>query len=264
MRSTTLTALTLIVSATISPAGNTQEKAEIDAVARVFAAEDVAGTIVVVSADGSTRYVHNDARSNTRFSPASTFKMPNTLIALDAGVVASANSTFKWDGKERGLAAWNRDQTLRSAFQVSCVWCYQEIARTVGNDRYAGALAAIDYGNQRLGDHVDQFWLNGDLQISANEQIAFLRKIFDQSLPFQRKHLDTLKAIMLIEQTADYALFAKTGWTGAELYVGWYVGYVEKSDKTWLFAMNMRMDSAEQAALRKDLTMRSLRALGVL
>jgi len=256
--------LVFIALVTDSQSANAQDSAGIDAIAKVFAAEDVTGTIVVASADIDLVYVYNDARSATRFSPASTFKIPNTLIALDATVVTSAESKFTWDGTARGVPAWNKDQTLRSALQVSCVWCYQEIARAVGSERYADALAAMDYGNRQLGRHVDQFWLNGDLQISAVEQIAFLRKLLDYSLPFQRQHVDILKAIMLVEQSADYTLYAKSGWTGAELHVGWYVGFVEKGEDTWLFAMNMRMYKAEQAALRKDLTIRSLRALGII
>lgn len=254
----------LAVSAAFGDIDGQQEGLQSDAVADLFRAEGMIGTLVVASADGKPVYVHNRERARERFSPASTFKIPNTLIALDAAVVTSKDTPFVWDGTVRGVRAWNRDQTLESAFKVSCVWCYQEIARSVGNDRYLSALSGLNYGNQQIGDQVDQFWLNGDLQISANEQIDFLRALHRNSVPYRREHVDILKAIMLAEESADYAIHAKTGWTGPELAVGWYVGYVEKSDETWLFAMNMRMERVEQASLRRDLTVRSLRALGVL
>ena len=240
-----------------------QTEPRIDAVADVFATEDLVGTIVVESADGKTRHVHNQERANTRFSPASTFKIPNTLIALDAAIVTSASSQFTWDGTTRWVAAWNSNQTLESAFKVSCVWCYQEMARQIGRNTYISELAQIDYGNGIVGDHADQFWLNGDLQISASEQIEFLRKLYNYSIPYRREHVDIVKAIMLTEQSTDYDIYAKTGWAGPEPHVGWYVGYVEKNNETWLFAMNMRMDRADQASLRKELTIRSLQALGI-
>ena len=254
----------LVVSVAYGGIDNQQTSSEIDTVAKLFQAEGIDGTLVVASSDGEIFHVHNDDRSRERFSPASTFKILNTLIALDTGVVTSKDSLFKWDGVDRGLPAWNKNQTLQSAFKVSCVWCYQEIARNVGSNRYSSALTVNDYGNQYVGDNVDQFWLNGDLQISAKEQIAFLRKLHDYSIPFRREHVDIVKEIMLDEQSADYIIHAKTGWTGAGLQVGWYVGYVEKGDQKWLFAMNMRMNRAEQAPLRKELTIRSLRALGLL
>ncbi len=122
-----------------------------------------------------------------------------------------------------------------------------------------------NYGNQRIGDQVDQFWLNGELQVSALEQINFLSRLVSDSVPFRREHIDILKTIMRDDQSpSDYTIYAKSGWTGSELAVGWYIGYVEKNDHTWLFAMNMRMDSASEAFLRKSLTIHSLRALGII
>ena len=41
---------------------------------------------------------------------------------------------------------------------------------------------------------------------------AFLKKLYQDELPFAQIHLDTLKAIMVDEQTATYTLRAKTGW----------------------------------------------------
>ena len=130
--------------------------------------------------------MHNEKRAKQQLSPASTFKILNTLIALDVGVVTSKDSVFQWDGTKRGLDAWNKDQTLQSAFKVSCVWCYQEIARNVGESRYRSALMDANYGNQRIGDQVDQFWLNGELQVSALEQINFLSRLVSDSGPFRR------------------------------------------------------------------------------
>ena len=236
----------------------------VDVVADVFTAENIVGTLVVATVDGTPVHVFNEDRSSIQFSPASTFKIPNTLISLDAGVVSSKTTPFTWDGAEKGRAAWNKDQTLESAFRVSCVWCYQEMARDVGSERYVTDLNSMAYGNQNIGERVDMFWLNGDLLISAKDQIDFLSAMVNYDVPYSREHVDLIKDIMLVEQTADYAIHAKAGWTGPGLYTGWYVGYVEKNDAVWLFAMNMHMDRAEQSGLRKELTVRSLRALGII
>ena len=230
----------------------------------VFDSRGIEATLVVESLDGATRYVHNPERAEVRYSPASTFKIPNTLIGLDHGVVSSGDSPFNWDGIDRGLPQWNRDQTLASAFRVSCVWCYQEIARAVGRDAYVVALNALDYGNAEIGDEVDQYWLNGDLTVSANEQIRFMRDLIRYGVPYERSQVDLVKAIMLVDKTDAYALHGKTGWTGADLAVGWYVGYVDTDDETWLFAMNMFLDNVKQAPLRQTLTLEALQALGII
>ncbi len=236
----------------------------IDAVGDIFLAEGVTATLVVASVDGHIVITHNAERSVLRFSPASTFKIPNTLIALDSGIVDSRSSIFTWDGVDRGIESWNRDQTLATAFKVSCVWCYQEIARKVGAEKYTEELAALDYGNQSIGGQVDSFWLDGSLKISAVEQIAFLRRLYNHELPFQAEHIEILRQIMVTRATEQYTIYAKTGWATTSPQVAWYVGFVESAKGPWLFAMNMRVDRPEQAKLREELSLRSLRALGII
>ena len=263
MKALLMTVSILMVSAAPGSVSRAADSPEAD-VASIFEAEGLVGTLVVAAADGNILHVHNPDRSTTQYSPASTYKIPNTLIALDTAVVTSVDSAFIWDGEEKGRDAWNRDQTLESAFKVSCVWCYQEIARKVGANHYTSELAAINYGNQEIGQHVDQYWLNGDLKISAVEQIDFLQRLYNYSLPYKREHIDIVKTIMLDEQATEYSLYSKSGWTGSALHVGWYVGFVEKGDDAWLFAMNFSMDRADQAGLRRALTIQSLQALGIL
>jgi len=257
----------VVLSATIiltSCVDNTTADPKTKAIDDLFRSEGIVATFVAESANGGMAFVYNERRSVERFSPASTFKIPNTLIALDTLVVASEDSIFEWDGTDKGMQQWNQDHTLVSAFRVSCVWCYQEMARNIGRKRYESALAMLDYGNQSIGGEVDAFWLNGNLQISALEQIEFLRKLSQYAVPFRRKHVGTLKNIMLVEQTDSHSIYAKTGWAATTPQVAWYVGFVTKGDETWLFAMNIRVDRPEQAELRKELTIRSLRLLEII
>jgi len=247
-----------------SPATGQSTGSSSDAVAEIFHSRDIDATLLVESLGGQVVHVYNESRSSKRFSPASTFKIPNTLIALDAHVVESRDTVFRWDGNDKGLAQWNADQTLESALRVSCVWCYQEIAREIGSEKYDAVLAQIDYGNHFTGEHVDRFWLNGDLRISAAEQIEFLRRLYNFELPFRHAHVDVLKRIMLVQKNAEYSLYAKTGWAATTPQVAWYVGFVETSTQTWIFAMNMQVDNKEQVGLRKELTIASLQALGII
>lgn len=248
----------LIAAAAVAGAGIGAEES-----AGALPANGMAWSLLVADAGGAIIHAHDSDRAALRFSPASTFKILNTLIALEAGIVASKDTPMAWDGADHGLPAWNRDQTLESAFRVSCLWCYQEIARSVGTARYAAALQQVGYGNQQVGQQVDRFWLDGTLTISALEQIEFLSKLHACELPFREEHIAELKSIMLTDTTPDYALYAKSGWTGPDLHIGWYVGFVETDEDTWLFALNMDMDRMDQAPLRKQLVMAALRELGL-
>ena len=235
-----------------------------DQLEQLFLSKNIEGTVVVSSIDNGFEKTYNPQRASKKFSPASTFKILNTLIGLKYKVINSKDSVFKWDGIKRGLSAWNQDHTLESAFKVSCVWCYQNIANEVGLLSYSKELKAVSYGNENVREPVDLNWLNGQLKISANEQVGFLKKIVMASLPYVPEQISILKNIMLVESRSNYALYAKSGWTGAKLAVGWYVGYVITESGTFVFSMNMKMTDAAQAPLRKELVIESLKALDLI
>ena len=155
----------------------------------------------------------------------------------------------------RNIVSWNHDQTLTEAFHNSCVPCYQQIARKVGNDNYLHYLKLLHYGNMLTGSAVDSFWLNGDLRISCDEQIEFLKDLYTYQFPHSKRSVDLVKGVMVWERTADHTLSGKTGWgmmAGDTAFsvsqrkslphiknIGWFVGYVEKGDDVFFFATNI-------------------------
>lgn len=238
--------------------------AEDAAIADLFSNAGVTGTILIESAKTGQRFIHNDARSEQAFTAASTFKVLNTLIALEEGVIAGADSTLLWNGALYEITDWNRDQTLDTAFKVSCVWCYQELARRVGAAKYPAYIRRSHYGELREPFDETQFWLDGSLTISAEQQVVFLKQVASGAPPFRASSYATLKSIMLSEETPHYRLYAKTGWAAREAPgVGWYVGYVEVTDDIWLFALNIETHSAADLSLREQIALEALRSKGI-
>lgn len=239
--------------------------AEDPALAELFSQQGVQGTIVMSSLNGGKTFIHNDLRAGQRFSPASTFKIPNTLIALEEKVLAGKDDIFKWDGQIHDVATWNHDQTLTSAFKVSCVWCFQELARRVGAEKYQQYLRDLNYGEWREPFVATTFWLDGSLQISALEQVNFLRRVYRRELPLSDPAYETLKHIMLVEQGKTYTLWAKTGWAARVTPpVGWYVGYVETPTDVWVFATNIELRDEKDLERRQKLTRSALQVKGVI
>lgn len=239
-------------------------RAENVAIEQIFRSAGIDGTIVIESVSTGQRFVHNDLRAQQRYPAASTFKVLNTLIALEESVI-SGDTIFHWDGTQHSIANWNQDQTLDSAFKVSCVWCYQQIARRVGAMKYPGYIQRSNYGQLLEPFNETEFWLDNSLTISAEEQVAFLRQVVEQRLPLKTSSYDTLKNIMLTDATSQYRLYAKTGWaTRSTPSVGWYVGYVEAKDEVWLFALNLATRNAEDLPLRIQIAKDALRTIGAL
>ena len=220
-------------------------------------------TIMIASFEGDTVYTYNEARINKRFTAASTFKILNSLIALETGVMAGADTEIEWDGVVRGIDTWNQNQTLHSAYRVSCVWCYQKIAEQVGADVYRSYISKD--GELAEPFSTTRFWLDGSLQVSATEQIEFLKRLHKGDLPFSDDTLATVKNIMVEETKDTYTLRSKTGWApNVPSQIGWYVGYIERDDQVWVFATNMRIKDESNLPDRKRLTLEALRLKGLL
>jgi beta-lactamase class D len=222
--------------------------------------DSVAGTFVLSKLGSDSLYVHNPARAKKQYLPASTFKILNSLISLETKVISDENKIIKWDEKKRFYDKWNQDQNLKSAMKYSCVWFYQELARRVGEEKMQAYLDSTKYGNSKIGADIDKFWLEGELRISAFEQIEFLNKFLTNDLPFSDLNFKIVKNIILIDSTDSYQLYAKTGWTArVDNQIGWYVGFVENETETWVFAMNIDIDDSRDAKLREEITRRILR-----
>lgn len=218
------------------------------------------GVVVLWNENKQQGFSNNLKRANQRFLPASTFKIPNSLIALDLGIVKNEHQVFKWDGKNRDIAAWNRDHDLITAMKYSVVPVYQDFARQIGEARMGKMLDAFDYGNEDISGNLDSFWLDGNIRISASEQIDFLRKLYHNKLHVSERSQRIVKQAMLTEANGDYIIRAKTGYSvRIEPKIGWWVGWVELDDNVWFFAMNIDMPSAEGLSLRQAITKAVLR-----
>ncbi len=229
-------------------------------VEEVFKKYKVEGTIVIESLNKKKINIYNDKRASELFSPASTFKIPHSLIALNEGIVKK-DSVIVWDKKIREYESWNKDQILLTAFKSSCVWCYQEFASKIGVEKYKKYLKELNYGNKKIGDDVTRFWLDESLEITTFEQIKFLKRFYTNNLPFKIEDINLLKEIMIDEKNENYIIRAKTGW---EWKYGWYVGYVETKDDVWFFSTNIDTKSKDDLPKRKAITLEVLKIKGII
>ena len=177
---------------------------------------------------------------DTMLIPASTFKIPNSLIGLETGVLKDELTEFKWNGTTHKNQAWNKDQNLREAFQNSTVWYFQELARKIGEKHMKKYLAQFNYGNQNMGGEIDKFWLSGDLRISPLQQLEFLKALWNEELKLSKKTNKTMKKVFVVEKKGESTLYAKTGWGFTDSTdIGWYMGVVENQKSTYLFVHAM-------------------------
>ena len=232
---------------------------------RHFQELGVQGSILIYDSNRDKTYEHNPSRNTQAFLPASTFKILNSLIALETGVLKHELSVLTWDGIKRDIPGVNRDLNMKEAFKASAVWFYQVIARRVGHERMQKWVTKVGYGNQKIGskENIDKFWLEGELRITPQEQIQFLRRLYKNDLPFSKRSQSIVKDIMVVEKTPDYTIRAKTG-LSRRPGIGWYVGYLERDNNPYFFAVNIDFRDRKDIAARKELMRRCFKDLKLL
>ncbi len=206
--------------------------------------------------------------------PASTFKIMNTLIALETRVVADEHEIIKWPGYTDTIKYGYRpdiyhDMSMKEAFKASAGWAYVELAKEIGEEQYKKYLSASHYGNVDLSIEYPDFWNFGNFAISPANQIEILIGVYEETLPFSQRSFEILKEIMIEEQTEEYTLRSKTGWTregGKD--TGWWVGYVERKDDVYFFATRLIKDrdihNLGFARCRKEITKTVLKQFNII
>lgn len=241
---------------------DTETSRELD---KVFSDADINGTFVLYDVTANRLVVHAPLRAKKRFIPASTFKIPNSLIGLSTGAVGSVDEIIPYGGKPQPIKAWEADMGLRDAITISNVPVYQELARRIGLEHMREELLQIPYGNNDTGNKVDRFWLDGPLKISAVEQTVFLARLAQGDLPFHSEIQHSVREIILLEQENDHVLYGKTGWTTTPTPdIGWWVGWVVKENRIYSFAINIDMPNRTDIAKRVEVGKACLKALGLL
>jgi beta-lactamase class D len=230
----------------------------------------VEGSVLVYDLQKKVYYSNDFEWAKKGNLPASTFKIPNSIIALEIGIVEDDSTLIKWDGITRSFKNWNQDLILKDAFHFSCVPCYQDIAKRIGEKRMNEYLSKFDYGNMKVdSSNIDVFWLEGDSQINQFQQIDFLIKFNESKLPISETTQRIMERLIVIDDNKNYQLSGKTGWSIRNgINNGWFVGYIEKENNFYFFATNIepkkQFNMEMFPIVRKNITIDALKQLNII
>ncbi len=244
------------------------KKVEVKELQLLLDAAKVEGTILIYDINKNTYYANDFDKAKQGALPASTYKIPHSIIGLETGILKSDGVAFIWDGTKRTFAAWEKDLSLREGFQKSCVPCFQELARKIGVRRMKESLEKLHFGKMDVtATTITDFWLTGVSKISPFQQIDFLKRFYKKSLDISEATYTTLRSIMILEKNETYTLSGKTGLViQNKVPLGWFVGYLEKGNQVYFFATKITpkmkgMPVKQISLLRKKLTISALREL---
>lgn len=245
----------------------TLKKATIDNdLKQYFDEKNVEGCFTMMDNSTGGITIYNMEMDTTRVTPASTFKIVNSLIGLETGRITDENMVIKWDGIKRYKEEWNKDNSMKEAFKVSSVPYYQEVARRIGSDTMKYWIDTLSYGNKNMEGSIDSFWLNNKLKISPDEQLGMLKRLYFDQLPFRKSTQEIVRGVMLQEENTNYKLSYKTGWGFDEQNnaLGWLVGWIEENRHVYFFVTLLKSKDKEydMKPSRIDITKNILKHYG--
>lgn len=245
-----------------------------DGFKKYFDEQHVTGTFGLYDNGAGQFTIYNLSRfKDSAYTPASTFKIVNSLIGIETGRIINEKMLIKWDGVVRKFpngdtaVAWNKDLTMEEAFKVSAFPYYQEVARRIGKDTMKFWLDSLKYGNHTIGDTIDRFWVDNSLKITPDEELGLVKRLYFGQLPFQKRTQDIVKKVMLQESNANYKLSYKSGWGFRENgnALGWMVGWIEENNHPYFFVLNVEGEhNAKLTPIRLNILKAILKQQGFL
>ncbi len=220
--------------------------------------EGFTGTFVMYDQTNDNYVIYNEPQSKKRLSPCSTFKIYNSLIGLETGVLDQEDvyTLYKWNGTKYDFPYWNHNHTLASATKESVVWYFQELATRIGNERMQEYLNKIDYGNHDISGGLTTFWLRSSLQISAMEQVNLLNKLYSNQLPFSAETQAVVKKNITLSDSNGIKFMGKTGsgFQDGNYMLGWFVGCIENQGRRYIFATNIEAADGAMGGKAREIT----------
>ncbi|WP_371865259.1 class D beta-lactamase [Massilia eburnea] len=209
-------------------------------------------TTFVDAASGKALLREGDCAA--RITPVSTFNIAVSLMGYDSGFLKDQHAPllpyraeYKAWNKE-----WRRDMDPSQWISYSAVWYAQQVTQHIGRERFERYVQEFGYGNRDTSGDKDKAngltwaWIGSSMQISADEQTAFLCKLVRHELPVSPyAHEQTAHLLKLKDLPNGWQVFGKTG-TGAPLgpdgkddysrSYGWFVGWATNGQRTIVFA----------------------------
>lgn len=223
------------------------------------------GSFVLYDTQKNMYSMYNIDRCITQSSPDSTYKIYSALSALESSVITPTNNFQSWSGEKYPIETWNHNHNLESAMSDSVNWYFQNLDLQTGRDELQTFLNKISYGNRDITGGLSGYWLESSLLVSPLEQVQLLTNFYKNTWNFKAENIETVKKSILISDSQYGTLYGKTG-TGkvnGNYVNGWFVGFIETNENTFIFATNIQGSARCDGSTAASISLNILSDLGV-
>jgi beta-lactamase class D len=149
-------------------------------------------------------------------APLQTYFMLPTLSALDKGYI-------------------NHDP--KSWVNNDSVVYYQAMMQKIGRESLLKMIDSLHYGKGVVSNDLNNFWKDGSLKITPDEQLGLIKRLYFNQLPFQKRSQELYKKMILKEENSNYKLSYLLGSADTSIATNWLLGYVEENKHPYFFVL---------------------------
>lgn len=230
------------------------------------------GSFVLYNLKNDQYQVYNIDRAQTQYAVHSTSKILWTIIGLEEGLIKNEQEHIRWDSikyprQDRWPDGWAKDQTVVNALNKSVNWYYFELLSLMSPELIEKYLNKLDYKQGFDVEKVHYYGLTFNIKKSALEQIDFLKRLYSNDVKISDTTLAIVKKGMIFKKTDQYTIYSRTGLGPIENDngIGWFIGFIEKGNEVYLFALNVEDEDESTAGIKRfDYSIRIFKALGLL
>ena len=188
------------------------------AIAKIMDSAGMKGCFAIME-NGSGQFTISDLTmyKDSAYAPLTTFFALPSLIALD-----------------RGYINHNADSWIAADSTNYYVGLMEKISRP----DLIKTIDSLHYGKGIISASMTDFWKDASLRITADEQLGFIKKLYFNELPFQKRSQEIYKKMILKEDNAGYKLSYIEGADSVANNAAWIVGYVEENKHPYFFVMH--------------------------
>lgn len=183
----------------------------------------------------------NDLKTDTqRIAPGNAFKIAAVLVGIETHKINDVNTKMPSADGDTTAAV-----TLKEAFDNNDADYFSALTKEIGKDRMAFWLDSLGYGNANVSD-IASFWYNGELEVSPDEQMGLLTKIYFDKLPFQKYAQGVVRELLLKEDNTKYRYSYTTAEPVAGRGEGWAMGWIEENKHVYFFTCVVKNDGGQE------------------
>jgi beta-lactamase class D len=153
---------------------------------------------------------------DSAFAPLNTFFAVPSLIALEKGYI---------------------NQDVKTWVSPDSATYYQGLIEKIGRTDLLKMIDSLHYGKGIVSKDLNNFWRDGSLRITPDEQLGLIKKLYFNQLPFQKRTQDIYKKMILKEDNTNYKLSYISGDGANGFNSNWVLGYIEENKHPYFFVL---------------------------